>query len=384
MHIAVNVRFLLPGDKLEGIGRFTLETLRELVRQQPEHTFHFLFDRPFDERYVLGPNVVPHVLGPPARHPLLWLAWFEGAVARWLARHRPAVFLSTDGYTTLRTRVPRVTVLHDLAFEHFPQDVDRLVRAYYRYFTPRFARASARLVAVSEATRQDVVARYGIAPDKISVVYNAVDARFRPQSEAVQQATRERYAAGHPYYLFVGALQPRKNLQNLLRAFDAFKTATGSPARLLIVGRTAWQAGPIFEVYQGLQHRAAVHLTGRVTDEELVQLYAAARATCYVPYFEGFGIPVIEAQACGSPVITSNYSSLPEVAGPRAACLVDPFSVESIAAGLVQVEQSEPYRQELIGAGFRNGARFSWAESARRLWQEIERAADLGNGVMGG
>ncbi|RFP63492.1 glycosyltransferase family 1 protein [Hymenobacter lapidiphilus] len=378
MHIAVNVRFLLPGDKLEGIGRFTLETLRELVRQQPEHTFHFLFDRAFDERYLLGPNVVPHVLGPPARHPLLWLAWFEGAVARWLARHRPAVFLSPDGFTTLRTRVPRVTVLHDLAFEHFPQDVDWLVRAYYRTFTPRFARASARLVAVSEATKQDVVARYGIAPEKISVVYNAVDARFTPQSEPVQRATRERYAAGHPYYLFVGALQPRKNLQHLLRAFEAFKTATGSAARLLVVGRTAWKAGPIFEVYQGLRHRAAVHLTGRVTDEELVQLYAAARATCYVPYFEGFGIPVIEAQACGSPVITSNCSSLPEVAGSGGACLVDPFSVESITAGLVRVEESADYRQQLIAAGFRNGTRFSWAESARRLWQEIERAADLG------
>lgn len=376
MHIAVNVRFLLPGDKLEGIGRFTLETLRELVAQHPEHTFHFLFDRAFDERYRLGPNVVPHVLSPPARHPLLWVAWFEGAVARWLARHRPAVFLSTDGFTTLRTTVPRVTVLHDLAFEHFPQDVDRLVLAYYRYFTPRFARASARLVAVSEATKRDITARYGTDPAKISVVYNAVDAHFRPQPPESQQATRERYAAGKPYFLFVGALQPRKNLVNLLRAFDAFKTATNAPVKLVVVGRTAWKAGPIFDVYQQLAHRHDVHLTGRVTDKELVELYAAALATCYVPYFEGFGIPVIEAQACGSPVITSNCSSLPEVAGD-AACLVDPFLVESITAGLTQVYQSAAYREELVTRGHHNVLRFSWAESARRLWQEIERAAEM-------
>lgn len=371
MEIAVNVRFLLPGDKLEGIGRFTLETLRCLVRQHPEHTFHFLFDRAFDERYRLGPNVVPHVLAPPARHPLLWLAWFEGAVARWLRRHRPAVFLSPDGYTTLRTQVPRVTVIHDLAFEHFPQDVGRLVLGYYRYFTPRFVRASRRVVAVSEATKHDLVQTYGVAPEKISVVYNAADSHFRPQSPAVQTATRERFSAGKPYFLFVGALQPRKNLVNLLRAFEEFKTATGAPVKLLIVGRTAWKAGPIFEVYQAMRHRHDVHLTGRVTDAELVELYAAALATCYVPYFEGFGIPVVEAQACASPVITSSCSSLPEVAG-GAARLVDPFSVASIAEGLREVYASESYRAGLVERGLRNVERFSWEESARRLWLEIE------------
>ncbi|RSK29488.1 glycosyltransferase family 4 protein [Hymenobacter metallilatus] len=376
MHIAVNVRFLLPGDKLEGIGRFTLETLRHMVQQQPEHTFHFLFDRAFDARYLLGPNVVPHVLRPPARHPLLWVVWFEGAVAQWLRRHRPAVFLSPDGFTTLRTRVPRVTVLHDLAFEHFPQDVSKLVLRYYQYFTPRFARASKRLVAVSEATRQDIVRTYGIAEGNISVVYNAADTHFRPQPATVQRATRERFAAGKDYFLFVGALQPRKNLVNLLRAFDAFKTATGATTKLLIVGRTAWKAGPIFEVYQQLRYRHDVHLTGRATDAELVELYAAALATCYVPYFEGFGIPVIEAQACDSPVLTSNCSSLPEVAG-GAACLVDPFAVSSITEGLHRIYASAEYRQQLIEQGRRNVQRFSWPESARRLWAEVERAAEL-------
>ncbi|WP_460612317.1 glycosyltransferase family 4 protein [Hymenobacter seoulensis] len=371
LNIAVNVRFLLPGDKLEGIGRFTFETLSHLVRQHPEHTFHFLFDRKFDERYVFGPNVVPHVLSPPARHPLLWLAWFEGAVARWLRRQRPDVFLSTDGYTTLRTRVPRVTVLHDLAFEHFPQDIDRLTLRYYKYFTPRFARASRRIIAVSEATKQDIVHTYGVPASKVSVVYNAADAHFRPQPAEAQQETRDRYSAGKPYFLFVGALQPRKNLVNLLRAFDAFKQQTGTNCKLLVVGRTAWKAGPIFDVYQHMQYRQDVHLTGRVTENELADLYAAALATCYVPYFEGFGIPIIEAQACASPVITSNCSSMPEVAG-NAARLVDPLSVESIAEGLAHVYASEPYRSELMMRGLHNVKRFSWAESAQRLWQEIE------------
>ncbi|SNC66073.1 Glycosyltransferase involved in cell wall bisynthesis [Hymenobacter gelipurpurascens] len=375
MEIAVNVRFLLPGDKLEGIGRFTYETLRRLVRQHPEHTFHFLFDRPFDSRYLFGANVIPHVLGPPARHPVLWVAWFEGAVSRWLRRYRPAVFLSPDGYTTLRTRVPRVTVLHDLAFEHFPQDVDRLTLRYYQFFTPRFAQASKRVVAVSEATRQDIVRAYGVPAEKIGVVYNAVDEQFRPLPEADQQATRDRFSAGKPYFLFVGALQPRKNLINLLRAFDQFKQETNAPTKLLVVGRTAWKAGPIFEVYRHMQFRHDVHLTGRVTDDELVQLYAAAFATAYVPYFEGFGIPIIEAQACGSPVITSNCSSMPEVAG-GAAQLVDPFQVESIANGLRVLHTQHDRRLELIARGFRNVQRFSWEQSAHALWLMLESAVN--------
>ncbi|AIZ63625.1 hypothetical protein PK28_07845 [Hymenobacter sp. DG25B] len=374
MHIAVNTRFLLPGNKLEGIGRFTFETLQRLVRQHPGHTFHFLFDREFDARYVFGPNVVPHVLYPPARHPFLYVLWFEVAVAAWLLRFRPAVFLSPDGYTTLNTSVPRVTVIHDLAFEHFPQDVGTLQRWYYHYFAPRFARASARVVAVSEATKQDLIHTYQIPADRIRVVYNAADDHFQPQPPQVQQDTRDRFSAGKPYFLFVGALQPRKNLVNLLRAFDLFKLRTGSPAKLLIVGRTAWQAGPIFEVYRTLQHRRDVHLTGRVTEEELVQLYAAALATTYVPYFEGFGIPIIEAQACGCPVITSNCSSLPEVAG-GAAQLVDPFSVESIAEGLALVHSSAPRRQELVCLGHENTRRFSWDQSAAQLWQVLLEVA---------
>ncbi len=376
MHIAVNTRFLLPGDQLEGIGRFTFETLKRMVAAHPEHTFHFLFDRPFDARYLFGPNVVPHVLFPPARHPFLFVAWFEGAVARWLRRQRPAVFLSPDGFTTLATRVPRLTVVHDLAFEHFPQDVELLRRKYYHFFFPRFVRSSERIIAVSEATKQDLIATYQLPAGKIQVVYNAADAHFQPQPAAVQQATRARFAAGKAYFLFVGALQPRKNLVNLLKAFDIFKQQTGAPVKLLIVGRTAWKAGPMFDVYQQMQHRRDVHLTGRVSEEELMQLYAAALATTYVPYFEGFGIPIIEAQSCASPVLTSDRSSMPEVAG-GAALLVDPFSPAAIAAGLTRLWQEPELRQELIEKGLLNVQRFSWDKSAEALWEAIAAIANV-------
>lgn len=376
MHIAVNARFLLPGNRFEGIGRFTDETLRPLVLAHPEVTFHFLFDRAYDPRYCYAPNVVPHVLHPPARHPFLFVAWFEGAVALWLARHRPAVLLSTDGFTTLATTVPRVTVFHDLAFEYRPKDVSWMELRYYKWFMPRFARASAQLVTVSEHVRQDVARSYGLDPARIRVAYNAPAAQFAPRDAAAQAATRARFSQGKRYFLFVGALQPRKNLGTLLQAFDQFKTAAGpaaAEAQLLIVGRKAWKAGPIYAAYQQMHHANAVHFTGRVGDDDLVNLYAAAHAAVYVPYMEGFGIPIVEAQACGCPVLTSNVTSMPEVAGP-AAVLADPTDAASIAAGLARLWADEELRAGLVQLGFENLKRFSWEASAQVLWAAIEDA----------
>jgi glycosyltransferase involved in cell wall biosynthesis len=379
VEIAVTTRFLLPGGHLEGLGRYTAEILRELVRQHPECTFHFLFDRTYDARYLFGPNVVPHVLYPPARHPLLMLAWYEGAVAWWLRQHQPAALLSPEGFTVLGTAVPRVMVVHDLVYRHRPQDMHRLIRHYYRYFTPRFARTAEQLVAVSEATRQDLGAQFGLAVEPIKVAYNAPAAHFQPQPPAAQVAVRAQFSQGQPYFLFVGALQPRKNLSHLLQAFGLFKEQCGESAavQLLLVGREAWQAGPIFEVYQRLapEVQAAVHFTGRVSEDDLAGLYAAALAMVYVPFFEGFGLPIVEAQASGCPVLTSNLSSLPEVAGgPAGALLCDPYQPAAIAEGLTQLSQDAALRERLQAAGLANVARFSWARSAAVVWEAVQQA----------
>ena len=152
MKIAVNTRFLIK-NKLEGIGWFTYESLKRITRQHPEHEFVFLFDRPYAEEFIFSDNVTGRVLFPPARHPLLWYWWFEYSVTAALKQIKPDIFLSTDGYLSLACQVPQVIVMHDLAFEHFPDHVNALTARYYRHFTPKFAKKANRIATVSEYSK---------------------------------------------------------------------------------------------------------------------------------------------------------------------------------------------------------------------------------------
>lgn len=375
--VAVNTRFLLPGQ-LEGLGRFTDEVLKALVRQHPQTTFHFFFDRSYHPRFLYADNVVPHVLQPPARHPLLYLLFFELAVARKLNKLQPAVFFSPDGYLSLRhKRTPQVGVFHDLAFEHFPRDIDRFHRWHYRRYFPRFARHAARLCTVSEYSKQDIVQRYGISPAKISVVYNGSSGSFRPHSPEECRAVRQHYTGGAPYFIYVGAIQPRKNLDNLLQAFDRFKTATGHPAQLLLTGRKAWNFAEVIRTYNTMTHQQAVHFTGYVSDTELARLYSGALALTYVSRFEGFGLPILEAMHAETPVMAGNTSSMPEVAGP-AGLLVDPDAVPEIAQGLTRLATDPRLRQELVARGRLQRERFSWQRTAQAVWQSLQQAAARG------
>lgn len=210
--IAVNTRFLIK-NKLEGIGLFTAESLKIISRAHPEIEFWFLFDRPYDEEFIFAPNVKPVVLFPPARHPFLWYWWFEISVSSWLNKNKPDLFLSTDGYACLGTSVNQVVVMHDLAFEHFKDQVGGLTVMYYKYFMPRFAQKATRIATVSEFSKSDIVKQYGIAPGKIDVVYNGVKDVYRILDEEEKQQTRQRYTEGKDYFIYVGSIHPRKRGQ---------------------------------------------------------------------------------------------------------------------------------------------------------------------------
>lgn len=368
-HIAVNTRLLL-GRQLEGIGRFSEEVLRRLVLSHPDVEFSFLFDRPWDPRYVYADNVKPYALFPPARHAALFIAFFDYAIPAKLARLKPDLFFSPDGYLSTRLRLPQVPVFHDLAFEHYPEDVKRWAAWHYRRYFPRYARQASRIITVSEFTKQDVVARYGVPPGKIDVVYNACADFFRPTPAGERQAIRDRFAGGAHYFHTVGAIQPRKNLVNLIAAFNAFKAETASPMKLLVVGRKAWNFDQVIHSYASSAYKDDIVFTGFVSDAELNDIYGASSGLCYVPYFEGFGIPIVEAMRCEVPVITSNVSSMPEVAGD-AALLVDPLRPSQIAAAMARLAAEPQLVSELLDKGRARSGLFSWDVSADRVWNVL-------------
>lgn len=379
MNIAVNTRLLLK-DRLEGIGWFTYETLSRISRAHPEHHFTFIFDRPYDPGFIFAPNVTPLVTGPQARHPFLFVLWFEFSIPRALKKCGAELFISPDGYLSLRTRVPQLAVIHDLNFEHYPQDLPWLVRKYYRFFFPRFARKARRIATVSEASASDIRDAYGIKSDLIDVVYDGANAEFRPLTAAEIMQTRESLSGGLPYFVFVGALHPRKNLANLFRAFDLYCSQGGrEETALVIVGLKKWWTPRIKEAYEGMKHRKRVFFAGRLSNQALMRAVGAALATTYVSYFEGFGIPIVESFRCGTPVITSNISSMPEVAGD-AALLCDPFNPEDIAAAMGRMADDEALRQELIARGHLRQEVFTWDRTAELLWESIAKAGKINQG----
>jgi glycosyltransferase involved in cell wall biosynthesis len=262
-------------------------------------------------------------------------------------------------------------MFHDLNFEHYPKDIPIFNRNYYRYYFPRFARKAKHIVTVSEFSKKDIVNLYDVSPEKVSVVYNGANEDFMPVGDSVKQVIRKQYTDGHPYFLFVGALHPRKNLVRLFRAFDYFKEQHKSDIKLFIVGNKQYWTSEIQQSYEGMKYRGEVVFGGRLPGNELHKVVASALAMTYVSYFEGFGIPIIEAYRCDVPVITSNVTSMPEVAGD-AALLVDPFSVKSIALGMEKLAFDPELRTRLVEKGRERRKLFTWNNSAEQLWKVIE------------
>lgn len=372
MKIAVNTRLLLK-DRLEGIGWFSYETLRRITNSHKEHSFYFIFDRKYDESFIFSGNIEPHVLHPQARHPVLYYLWFERSIPRLLDKIKPDLFFSPDGYLSLNAKIKSMNVFHDLNFEHYPEDLPVTERKFYRYYFPQYARKAERIATVSEYSKRDIINQYDIEPSKIDVVYNGANENFCPASEEEAEATRMAYTGGKPYFVFIGALHPRKNLVNLFKAYDYFRNNNDLDIKLLIVGKKKWWTKKIRDTYEGMDNKNDVIFAGRLGAQDLCKVLGSSLALTYVSYFEGFGIPILEGFRCETPVITSNITSMPEVAGD-AALLVNPFSVSSISEGMARIAKDETLRKELVMKGRIRKDSFSWDKTAGLLWDSMEKA----------
>ncbi len=375
MRIAVNTRLLLK-DKLEGIGWFEYETLKRITCQHPECEFVFLFDRKYDESFIFNDNITPIIIYPQARHPFFFFFWLEYSIRNILKAIKPDLFLSPDGYLPVN-KISNINcrflpVIHDLNFEHYPENLPFLTRKYNKYYFPKFAKCASRIATVSEFSKNDIISLYNIDENKIDVVFNGADEDFKPLDAAAKADTLKKYSDGKPYFVFIGSLHSRKNLTGLFKAYDLFRQKRDN-IKLIIVGIKRWWTSDIETAYNSMQFKNDVVFTGRLDNNEVNNVLGTAIALVFPSFFEGFGIPIIEAFYCGTPVITSDVSSMPEVAGD-AALLIDPFSPQSISNAMIQIVENDKLRNDLINKGFHRKLQFTWQKTADNLWTSIENS----------
>ena len=369
MKIAVNTRLLIK-DKMDGIGLFTFEMLNIITKQHPEISFYFIFDRKPSADFIFGDNVQPVVLWPKTRHIYLFPFWYQIILKKALRRLNPDVFVATDGMFPLRSNINTLAVIHDLNFEHYPETLPKNVLNYYLKYFPQFAKKATRIATVSEFSKNDIVNTYHIKEDKIDVVYNGANSKFQPISFEEKLKVKTTYTQQQNYFLFVGTLHPRKNILRLLMAFNQFKTVTKSKMKLVLAGKKMWWTTEINAFFEQMEAKSDVVFTGRLSEQELIKITAAAYAITYVPIFEGFGIPLVEAMQCGVPVITSNVTSMPEVV-EDAGLLVNPFSEEEITQAMIRLAADENLRKELMLKSIQQATKFSWEKSAQLLMDAI-------------
>ena len=369
MKIAVNTRLLIK-DKMDGIGLFTFEMLNIITKQHPEISFYFIFDRKPSADFIFGDNVQPVVLWPKTRHIYLFPFWYQIILKKALRRLNPDVFVATDGMFPLRSNINTLAVIHDLNFEHYPETLPKNVLNYYLKYFPQFAKKATRIATVSEFSKNDIVNTYHIKEDKIDVVYNGANSKFQPISFEEKLKVKTTYTQQQNYFLFVGTLHPRKNILRLLMAFNQFKKVTKSKMKLVLAGKKMWWTTEINAFFEQMEVKSDVVFTGRLSEQELIKITAAAYAITYVSIFEGFGIPLVEAMQCGVPVITSNVTSMPEVV-EDAGLLVNPFSEEEITQAMIRLAADENLRKELMLKSIQQATKFSWEKSAQLLMDAI-------------
>lgn len=362
IRIGVNAHLLSLAESYRsaGINWYLYNLLQHLPAADPAIGYTLFMNEP---RYQAGAGVQVRLSCLPTRHPAARILW-EQAVQPWAARREGVDLLHGPAFVgPLLSGRPFVVTIHDLSFLRYPHNFRAGNRRYLQVFTRLSVQRARRVIAVSESTKRDVVHYYGIPPDRVDVIYHGVDAQFQPLPAADVAAFRAGQGLPERFLLFVGTLEPRKNVAHLLQAYARLP---GPRPPLVLVGGKGWLYDEIFARVETLGLAGEVRFAGYVPAGDLPWWYNAAELFVYPSLYEGFGLPVLEAMACGVPVVCSDVSSLPEVAGD-AALLVDPLDTNDLAEAMTCALEEADLRQGMIAKGLAQAARFSWERAARQL-----------------
>jgi glycosyltransferase involved in cell wall biosynthesis len=346
-----------------GIGRYAESLVRALAPQLDEQLALF-YNRENGIEPLAGLESLPAATVSLGYKPWRMAVWLGHLARRPFNRYLPDVclFHATEHLLMPLRGVPTVLTVHDLIWLKTPEHHKPLNRWYLDWTMPLYCRRADHIIAVSETTRRDLITAYHLPPEKITVIHEAADPRFRPQALERQAQVRAAYGLPAQFLLYVGTLEPRKNLERLLAAWAPLYQSGDCPP-LVIVGKRGWLCEGFFAALEASPAREGVLLTGYVPDPDLPALYSAATAFVWPSLYEGFGLPPLEAMACGVPVICSNASSMPEVVGD-AAVLFDPEDEESLRATLLQVMLGPELRDDLRARGLNRASIFSWERAA--------------------
>jgi glycosyltransferase involved in cell wall biosynthesis len=370
-HIGLNAHLLTFSRSYRGAGinSYIYHLLKNLGQIDSGYRYSiFLSER----RFVDG-RLKLHYSRWPTHRPVVRIMWEQLVQPITLQRWGVDLLHAMAFAGPLAASCPFVVTIYDLSFYHYPEAFRPWNRWYLSFFTALSARRARRVIAISESTKRDVVTRLKVSPGRVDVVYCGVDEIFRPLPLAEVAFFRHERALPDRFILFLGTLEPRKNVQTLIRAYAQWRKAEHDIPKLVVAGGKGWYYDRIFAEVENLGLAGDIIFPGYVMQQELPLWYNAAELFVYPSRFEGFGLPVLEAMACGTPVITTDVASLPEVAGD-ATLLVSPDDETGLVETMRRALNDKLLRQEMATRGLAHSAEFTWERTARQTLGTYEQA----------
>lgn len=373
MIVAVNIKniWLEEGDAADN---FIFETFSRIIKHHPEHTFVLISDGKNEELFNQLKNVIQVIKKPFKKSATQWYIWFNIKIPSILKKYKADVFVTYGSVTSLRTKVPQCIVVPDLSFLHQPFLFKKRHLLFYKTFVPRSLKKAKRIVTVSESCKEDIIKHYKINADKINVVYKGIDGKYKPINIDAREKIKSFHSSGNEYFIYTGEIGMHKNMQNLLKAFSAFKKRQKSSMQLLIAGTAGWKYDEFVKSFRLFKFKDDVKLLENLSGEELEKITESAYCVVLPSLYESFASTQLQAMKCGVPLITSSSGVMAEICD-NAALYTDPENFKDIAVKMMMVFKDENLRKTLIEKGRTRAQKFNWEITAGLLWSGIEKLA---------